>query len=125
MTRRAKGFTLLELILAIVIGFSLCSLLIQMGTMSRHHTDALFTAETQTDLLRESELLVSEYRDRLGNASPNVEAMLTDWAPGNGVVKSLDRIVVQDTGGSFQFTVRIYKVGLTRDGQTYYTYFTE
>lgn len=125
MTPRRPAFTLLELILAIVIGFSLSMLLMQMGTMLRHHTDALTMAQTQTDLLRESESLVGDYRDHLDSSSSGLGTMLNNWAPGEGVAKNVEQIVVGDTGGTYSFSVTVYKVTLSRDGQSYNEYFTQ
>lgn len=125
MTPRRPAFTLLELILAIVVGFSLSALLVQMGTMMRHHTDALATAQTQTDLLRESEALVGSYRDHLDTSSSGLGTMLGNWAPGEGVAKDVQQISVGDTGGTYTFSVTVYKVTLSRDGQSYNEYFTE
>lgn len=125
-TRRPapRGFTLLEMTIALVIGLFVSILLMELGFFVKNNPEALSMVDTQYETLREMERITGEYRNRLEQGTLNLDSMLSNWSASNGVTVSEETVSITSTDGSVTFS-GVRKVHVTKDGQTFTAYFTE
>ncbi|BBD08526.1 type II secretion system protein [Desulfovibrio ferrophilus] len=122
--RQRTGFTLLEVVLALVIGLSMCLLLIQVGNILKMGPQTVSMVDVQYDTMREVEQLVSEYREELSEDSLNLNSLLSNWASDNDVTITTQTISVGATDGSYTFS-NVRQVQMSKNGQSITAYFTE
>lgn len=119
-----RGFTLIELILALVIGLSMCLVLIQIGRILEGGTQTVQMVDRQYDVLREAESMISEYREELEQDSLNLNTLLGSWSSDNGVAVSSQSVSVSAADGSYTFS-NVRRVTLSKDGQSVSIYLTQ
>ncbi|MBU1001962.1 MAG: prepilin-type N-terminal cleavage/methylation domain-containing protein [Proteobacteria bacterium] len=121
---RSAGFTLIEVIAALVVGLLVSTLLVELGFFLKHSPEALDMVDTQYETLREMERVTSQYRNELENGTLNLSSLLTNWSAESGVTLTKETVNVSATDGSFTFH-GIHKVQITKSGQSMTAYFTE
>lgn len=126
-TRRTRpGFTLLEIILTLIVGLSLCALLAQVGYQAAATPGSSFILDNEFDAIQEAEQITAEYRKRLDQDTLNLDSLLDNWSAAQGVSIQVDTIGVSSEDGSFSFSnATVRRVRITKNGQTITTYFTE
>lgn len=118
------GFTLLEVVLALVIGLSMCLLLIQVGNILKLGPQTVNMVDQQYDTMREVEQVVSEYRKELSTSNLDLDSLLNNWGSDNAVAVSTQTISVSATDGSYTFN-NVRQVQMSKNGQSVTAYFTE
>ena len=122
--RSAKGFTLLEIIIAMVIGLWVSALLVQINSILNGGADTIALLDAQYEAMGELERFTDTYRANLDSDTLNLDSLINSWATENSVTVDSSTITVSSTDGSLSFS-GIRKVVMTKDGQTITAYFTE
>ena len=124
MKRSAAGFTLVEIIIAMVIGLWVCTLLVQINTILEGGVDTLSILDAQYEVMGDLERFTNEYRTKLDEDSLDLDSLINSWTSQNGASIQTSTISVSSTDGSLSFS-GIRKVEMTKNGQTITAYFTE
>lgn len=119
-----RGFTLLELILALIIALSMCLALIQIGRILDQGPQTVEMVDRQYDVLREAESMISEYREELEQDNLNLNTLLGSWSSDNGVAVTSETVSVSAADGSYTFS-SVRRVTLSKDGQSVSIYLTQ
>lgn len=118
------GFTLLEVILALVIGLSMCTLLVQIGQILEQGPQTVEMVDRQYDVLREAESMISEYREELEEDNLDLSTLLDTWSSDNGVAVSSETVTVSAADESYTFS-NVRRITLSKDGQSVSIYLTQ
>jgi len=118
------GFTLIEIVVAMVMGLLLCVLALQLSNVLSRTSDSVADVELQYETIREMERIVSEYRHEIQEDDLDLDSLLSHWAPDGGVDIANETVSVSSTDGSLSFS-GVRKVRLSKGGQSITAYFTE